>query len=524
MVGATDEPVYLTADQRHVLVPWQADLANVIPHAKALDYHGKRMLLFPNGHDEAKLARNLGVPVPAPILTSYNWLKLKPWDTQKITAAMLTEQSRAYVLNEFGTGKTRSVIWAADYLRSRGGMGRVLVAAPLSTLTPVWETELFRLLPRAKVQVLHGDRRTRLERLQEDAEFYIINHHGLKLIRDDLIKRGFDIFVIDELAVFRNRRTELWNAADKIIRSGIKYTWGLTGSPTPKAPTDAWAQVRLLTPQRVTTSFTRFKDQTMRQVSQFTWIKRSNAATIVHDAMQPSVRFSLDDVMELPETTYQTRKVDLEPDAAKAYKILFDKMAMLTQKGETVTAVNEGVLQSKLLQVSLGYIYTDHKAGVIRLPNDSRLDAIREAVEGTSRKSIVFAPFIHALDHLADYLGQYVTVEKIHGQTSVGRRNEVFRKFQNESEPRCIVAHPGCMSHGLTLTSANLIVWAGPVNSYETYEQANARIIRPGQSHKTLVVHIEGTPVERLCYRRLAERGTFQGMLLELFQRQPFEF
>jgi SNF2 family DNA or RNA helicase len=515
--------MYVTADTKHIVVPWRQDLANVIPHARELTFQGERLLLLPNNHEEAKVARNLGIPVPAPILTRYDWCMQKPWDTQKTTSALLTESPRAYVLNEFGTGKTRSVIWAADYLRKNSGLKRVLIVAPLSTLTPVWEVELFRLVPGARVRVLHGDRQTRIDRLNEDADFYIINHHGLSLLREQLVARKFDIVVFDELAVLRNKQTKLWKAANAVVQGGVKHAWGLTGSPTPKSPVDAWAQVRLLTPERVSSSMIRFRDRTMRQVSQFKWLRMPDAQDIVHEAMQPSVRFSLADVMELPPTIYQTRQVDIEPEAKHAYKRLFERMAHLTNNGETVTAVNEGVLQNKLLQVSLGYIYTD-KRGIYRLPNNSRLDAIREVVEGTTRKVIVFVPYIHALESIAHYLRQYTSVAVIQGSTTVVERNKVFRAFMEASTPHTIVAHPGCMSHGLTLTSAATIVWAGPINNFETYEQANARIIRPGQTSRTLVVHVVGTPVEKLAYRRLSERGQFQGMLLELFRQQELEF
>jgi len=516
--------MYVTADTAHIVVPWNQALANVIPHAKEFDYQGQRMLLVPNKHEEAKVARNLGIQIPAPILTRYDWPGTRrPWDTQKTTAALLTESSRAYVLNEFGTGKTASVIWSTDYLRKHAGMGRVLIVAPLSTLSPVWEVELFRLVPQARVRVLHGDKKTRLARLAEDADYYIINHHGLTLLRDHLVARKFDIVVFDELAVLRNRQTHLWKAANAVVQSGVKHAWGLTGSPTPKSPVDAWAQVRLLTPDRVPASMVRFRDRTMRQITQFKWVKMPDAQEIVHEAMQPSVRFSLSDVMELPETIYQTRTVELETEAKFAYRKLFEKMAHLTNNGESVTAVNEGVLQNKLLQVSLGYIYTD-KRGIYRLPNDTRLDAIREVVEGTTRKVIVFVPYLHALESIAHHLRQFTSVAVVQGDTPVGQRNKIFRAFMEQEVPQCIVAHPGCMSHGLTLTSANTIVWAGPINNFEIYEQANARIIRPGQTSKTLVVHIVGTPVEKLAYKRLSERGMFQGMLLELFRQQELEF
>src|SRR6185436_9834000 len=201
------------------------------------------------------------------VLMSYDWLGKKPWAIQRTTTALLAKSPRAYVLNEFGTGKTRSVIWAADYLKKTQNIGPVLVSAPLSTLSPVWESEIFKLDPRARVQILHGSKKERLDRLASKADWYIINHHGLSLIETALIAKGFSVFVIDELAVLRNSRTLWWRAAQKIIYSGsnVKYVWGLTGSPTPKAPTDAWAQIKLLTPGNTTRSFTRFRDLTMQQ-------------------------------------------------------------------------------------------------------------------------------------------------------------------------------------------------------------------------------------------------------------------
>src|SRR5215475_739478 len=111
--------------------------------------------------------------------------------------------------------------------------------------------------------------------------------------------------------------------------------------------------------------------------------------------------------------------------ARRGYQLMFDKMRIMTNNGESVTAANEGVLQSKLLQVALGYIYTD-KRGVLKLPNASRLDAVREIVEGTTRKVIVFVPFIHALEGMAEHLQKFTTVSVVNGQTPVGERNKIF--------------------------------------------------------------------------------------------------
>ena len=72
------------------------------------------------------------------------------------------------------------------------------------------------------------------------------------------------------------------------------------------------------------------------------------------------------------------------------------------------------------------------------------------------------------------------------------------------------------MSHGLTLTAADTIVWFAPVTKLETYEQANARITRVGQAHKQQVIKLVGTPVERMVYQRLANKHELQENILDL--------
>lgn len=523
--------MFVTRDAQHVVVPWRADLAALIPHARRLAHQGTDMLLIPNRHDEAKLCRNLGVPVPSPILTRYHWAASDgraPWDIQRTTAALLSESPRAYVLSTMGTGKTRAALFAADWLAQTAGARRWLIAAPLSTLTPVWEQELFRMFPQRRVVVLYGDRAKRSKLLAEDADYYVVNHHGLILLAKELIERRFDGVIYDELAVVRTKSTQLWKASNAIINPTTnipRWVWGLTGSPTPNAPTDAWGQIRLLTPARVERTMTSFKDRTMRQISSFKWVLRPEANQIVFEAMQPSVRFTRDDVMELPETSYVDRQVKLDGDTAKAYKMLFDKMRVITNAGESITAVNEGVLQSKLLQVAMGYVYTD-KGTTYALSGTARLDALAEIVDECDRKIIVFVPFIHALEGVAAFLHkQGHIVSTISGDTARGARDNTFRRFQDEQDPlRVLIAHPQTMAHGLTLTSANTIVWFGPINSLEIYEQANARITRPGQTSKTFIVHLGGSPVEKLAYARLRNKSKMQGLLLDLFKQQELEF
>lgn len=506
-------------------IPFDQGLANIVPGSR--QHNGS--LILPHTRDTVRLARNLGHAVPAPIITQYDWNGDTPFRTQMVTAAMLTMQPRAFVLSEMGTGKTRATLHAAEFLMRAGDVKRALVIAPLSTLVHVWDREIFRYFNHRSVGVLHGTKAQRLKVLSQEKDFYVINHDGVETILPELIARGdIDLVIIDELASFRNARTDRWKAVNMLVNGGMrkgsalpiaarKFAWGLTGSPTPNEPADAWGQCRLLAPGKVPPFYKQFKRMTMTQVSQFKWIPRPEANDIVFDAMQPAVRFKRDECVELPETVYIDRPVAMSPEQNRVYKELMKKLKLGFQEG-TVTAANEGVLFSKLLQISSGYVYTSDRK-VVHLPNDDRIDNLLEILDEAEGKVIVFVDFIHAANELQDILlKQKVRSALVTGETPAKDRNLIFNAFQTSAFPRVLVAHPKCMAHGLTLTEANTIVWFTPTTSHETYDQACARITRPGQTRKSLIVHLTGTPVEAKLYRRLQQKASTQGALLEMFE------
>ena len=148
-----------------------------IPTAKKLTYKGTELVVAPHRNDEVKILRNLGIKAPAPILHYYKWAgRFDPYDHQKMTAAFLTMNRRALVLNEIGTGKTQSALWAADYLISIGAIKKVLIISPLSTLERVWGDSIFMQFPHLKSVTLHGTSERRKKLLNTDVDFYIINH------------------------------------------------------------------------------------------------------------------------------------------------------------------------------------------------------------------------------------------------------------------------------------------------------------------------------------------------------------
>ena len=502
------------------VLPYEARIAKLIPHCREVEKNGNQYLLVPAGKEELQLLRNLGYSTPTPLNIDYDWAGNVPFEAQVITADMLIHNPRAYVLSGMGTGKTLAALFAIDYLIKHGLARKALIIAPLSTLQRVWAREVFYRMPHLETSVVHHSvRKKRLEALEHEADIYIINHDGPKHITKELLaKAGIDIVVIDELAVFKNKQTDLWKAVNLIIQNR-KFVWGMTGSPTPKEPADAFAQVKLITPANVPMFYKQFKERVMTQVSQWRWLPKPDAKETVFDVMQPNVRFTLDQCTDIPPTTYSTREVPLSKEQKKAYKDLANEYYAEYQGGE-ITAVNEGVKRMKLLQVAAGFVY-DNEQNIVALPCKARVQEAMDIADQCQHKLIIFATFVHVVENLyKEFKAAKFDCEMVYGGTSATKRNEIFTVFQDTDHIDVLIAHPQCMAHGLTLTAADTILWYTPADSLEIYEQANARIPRAGQDKRTHIIHLESTAVERKCYRVLEERGNMQGALLDLFAEE----
>jgi SNF2 family DNA or RNA helicase len=506
--------VLVSAKHEMLGVTTTPQLKNLFPHARELG----ALLAIPHGIDETKMLRNLGIDAPAPVLSQYDWNGGDPFDIQQKTVAMLTTEQRAYVLNDMGTGKTKCAIWAFDYLRSKGLARKMLVVAPLSTLTFVWAREVLFTAPHLKVAVLHHtDRKKRVERLKADWDIAVINHDGVDVILPELYAMDIDVLVLDELAAYRN-----WNMRTKKmarLAKRFRWVWGMTGSPTPNSPVDVWGQALVVTPNRVDNRFTRFRDELMIKVSTFKYVAKNDATERAFLALQPAVRFTMDDVVELPEVVYRTIQVAMGPGQQKIYEALRIHAHALVQNKE-ITAANAGAVLQKLLQVSLGWVYSGSKKDIVPLDNIIRLQALDDIIASTNRKLIVFAPFKHALAGLTEYLNKqgHDTAPAVSGDTSQSERNTIFSAFQGSSKYKVLPAHPACMSHGLTLTAADTIAWFGPITSLETFSQANARITRIGQHHRQQIIMLQSTAVERKIYAILQAKQDVQEKLLEMFE------
>lgn len=492
-------------------------ITTVIPKSKVLEDDGDVASVLVNwGLEEALVLKNLRINAPSPINGTYKWPGLhKPFDHQKVTSSFLTMHRRAFCFNEQGTGKTASVIWAADYLMTQKIIKRVLVICPLSIMDSAWRNDLFRFAMHRRVDVAYGKPEKRRDIIGGDAEFVIINFDGVEIVSEAIANGNFDLIVVDEANAYKNPQTKRWKILSKLLLPDT-WLWMLTGTPASQSPVDAYGIAKLVNPNNVPRFYGGFRDQVMNKVTQFKWVPKPDANSVVHKALQPAIRFTKEQCLDLPEMTYVTRDVPLSAQQEKYYELL-RRQLIVQAAGEEITTVNAAANLNKLLQLSGGAVYSD-TGEVVQFDASNRLSVLREVVEESSHKVLVFVPYRHAIEVVADDLKKHgYSTAVIHGGVSASNRSAIFERFQTTDSPQVLVIQPQAASHGVTLHAANTIVYWSPVMSVETYLQCNARVHRAGQKNPSVVVHLQGSGVERRMYTMLHNKVDIHNKIIDLY-------
>lgn len=499
------------------------DKFTIIPkhHVRAVE--GGHEVTVYWGLDEARVLKNLGVKnVPSPIERKYQWPgRYIPMSHQKVTAGFVTLHRRGFVFNDPGTAKTIAALWAADYLMKRGDVRRCLIICPLSIMQSAWMGDIMNsVMHRSAVVAHHAQSSRRIEMIQDDYEFVIINYDGLNLVADEIVADGrFDMVIVDEANAYGVSTTKRWKSLAKILRPDT-FLWMMTGTPAAQSPVNAYGLAKLVNPAGVPNYLTAWRDRVMNKISTFKWVPKPNARELVFQALQPAIRFAKKDCIDLPPVLKTVREVAMTPQQAKYYEKIKTDM-LVVAAGQTISAVNKAAVVNKLLQISCGCVYSeDHE--VVEFDATPRMNLLLEILAETDRKVLIFAMFRSSIDAILTFLTKHnISVGVIHGGVPANKRGDIINMFQNTPLPQVMLMQPQATAHGITLTAADTVVFFGPLMSVELYTQCIARADRKGQtSDKVTVIHIQSSPIEKKMFAAMDLKVTDHALLTEMFDEE----
>ncbi len=113
--------IRVSEKHQKIVMPYETKVASIIPHVETVIKNDNIYMLIPHRPTETKLLQNLGYDVPSPSMMGYDWCNTTPYVHQRKTAELLVDSRRGYVLSGMGSGKTRSALYAYDFLKKQGG-------------------------------------------------------------------------------------------------------------------------------------------------------------------------------------------------------------------------------------------------------------------------------------------------------------------------------------------------------------------------------------------------------------------
>ena len=433
-----------------------------------------------------------------------------PYAHQKTTTDFIVNTKQCLITSDPGTGKTRAVLDAHAILG-----GRTLVLAPLSILEAAWGEDISKFQPHIKYGVAYAKNRAKI--FEDDTnEMVITNFEAVNFLqKNPQYCKQFDTIVIDEFTAFKNREAKRSKNLNKII-SYFTNRIAMSGTPNSNTILDLWHPVLLVDDgEHLGERYWAFRNQVCTpRFNGFAneWIDKPGIEEAVAAKLSDiTIRYALEDCIDLPENIVRTVRTKLSPKVQAMYDIFVKESVLYTNSG-TINAVHAGARVKKLLQLVSGGVYDED--GNVQYLHQERYDIVMQLV--ASRKhSIVAFNWKHERDALIEIAEkQNITYELIDGSVPAHKRKDIVERFQ-AGHIQVLFCHPQSAGHGLTLTKATTAIWCSPTYNAEHFQQFNKRIYRAGQKSKTETILIAAQKTwEEDVYKKLDSKlGKMENLL-----------
>lgn len=386
---------------------------------------------------------------------------------------------------DMGLGKTSTALTAISDLIDEFDISRVLVIAPLRVAGKTWpdEVQKWEHLRHLRIRTAVGLQKVRIAAVNDKkAHITTINVENLVWLEEILGKHSpFDMIVVDESSMFKDRGTKRFKSLVRLARSARRLVL-MTGTPAPNSYVDLWSSYYALDGgQRLYPTKGRYVETFFRQVDRdgYKFALKKGAAEVIHSRIKDiTVSMKAQDYISLPDRIDHTIEVDLDAATRELYDDM-EREAIIDIDGAEVKGVTAAAVANKLMQFSNGRVYGEER--IVHRLHDLKLDALREIVAEANEPVLVWYNFQSDRDAILAAFPEARTIKE---------GNKIIDEW-NRGEVPILVAHPASAGHGLNLQhGGRIMVWYGLNWSLELYQQACARLHRQGQTKPVLNYHL----------------------------------
>lgn len=420
--------------------------------------------------------------------------KVSLYEHQKEAVEFGLTHDKWLLLDQPGLGKTLDMICLAQELKKREHIKHCLVICGVNALKSNWKTEIQKYsdLPctilgervNTKGKVVFGDIADRLKQLKSGVkEFFIITN--IETLRDkeilkELNKLNYDMIVLDEAHKIKDVSSQQGKSLLKL--KGGKYRIALTGTPIMNSPVDAYAPLKWIGQETANASTYKAFYCTYGGFGNHEIIGYRNLDFLKQKLSTCSLRRTKD-ILNLPEKVIINQFVDMNDAHRKFYDSIVDGIVSEADKVNMDYVTTLGMITRLRQATACPSILTSARIKSSKI--ERALDLIDEIVSGGS-KVVVFSTYKQTLKEIASQTSHKTLL--CTGDCSDVEISRNIANFQNEQEPKVLLATWQKCGTGLTMTAANYEIFIDTPYTAAEYEQAQDRCHRIGQT-ETLTVY-----------------------------------
>jgi superfamily II DNA or RNA helicase len=434
-------------------------------------------------------------------------------------------RGRVVLADDMGLGKTIQAIAAAELLRQRRGIERVLVIAPASVKYQ-WKTEIEKFcgLP---AQVIDGPAAQR-KRLYAKPVFFTLASYEL-VLKDlaDLQNLRPDLIILDEAQRIRNWATV---TARTIKQLKSRYAFVLTGTPLENKLEELYSVVEFVDGRRLGPAFRFLKEHRMEDEKGK--LLGYRGLDQIHRQLEPILlrRTRKEVLPELPKRTDQIFRVRMTDEQAGPYWEQNDILARLMRKWQRQGWLSEidlrritCCIQNMRMLCNSTFLFDKETNFSPKLAEFREI--MRELAVEEQRKVVVFSEY----ERMTFLAGQELTKLEIpwvslHGNIPSRKRGDLMTRFRNDPDCKVFLS-TDAGGVGLNLQAASAVVNFEPPWNPARLEQRIGRVHRLGQTQPVQVIHLltEDSIEERVWETLRLKKALFSGLFDSTTDEVSFE-
>ncbi|XP_017043670.1 SWI/SNF-related matrix-associated actin-dependent regulator of chromatin subfamily A-like protein 1 [Drosophila ficusphila] len=376
----------------------------------------------------------------------------------------IAQKGRIMICDEMGLGKTYQSLAVADYFKDDWPL---LICTTAST-RDTWAKHIVELLPKVPVhyvQVLNNN-----QQYVGEAQVLITSYNMMERHMEKLLQRKYGFIIFDESHTLKNSKAKCTSVAKRLTDQAKRVVL-LSGTPALSRPLELFTQL-----QMVDTKFMNFMEFTTRYCD-------GKQSTFGWDATGQS---NLEELKVILTLKYMLRRTKTEvlPQLAEKNRetVVLDPALVWTndETKETLETFNKELktCKGKAMEEILIRFYA--RTAEVKA---KAVCAYLKTLVKEQKKFIIFAHHRVMMDAISDCLSELkVHYIRIDGQTRSDLRSDFVDTFQKKSSCKVAVLSLKACNAGITLTAAEIIVFAELDWNPSTLAQAESRAHRIGQT------------------------------------------